>query len=201
MKEKVSLFLLCLLLFSNNALSGSIDLSIEINPETVNIFSAEDVGEFSITITNNGVDDAGASSGDPFPISIDTERIYLENGGYFVGFEANPDINQDCVLYPFFVDPIPGDPPSVFYSFYTPVIAAGGSMTCYGRYYTNLKNETKTIEWSPLSVTDNDTDPSNNISVMTFRGYIPTVPSLSIFGLVFLTLAVMGIIFRFNAKT
>lgn len=188
------------MLISSYAWSGSIDLSIEINPANINILSAEEVGEFSITITNNDIDDAGASSGDPFPISIDTERIYLENGEYFVGFDANPNINQDCVLYPFFVDPIPGDPPSVFYSFYTPVIPAGESITCYGRYYTNLKNETKTIEWSPLSVTDNDVDPSNDISLMTFRGYVPAVPVLSLYSLVLLTLMVIGFSFKFNTK-
>lgn len=190
----------CLLLISNNIWAGNIDLSIEIIPSSINNISIGDVGEFSITITNNGPDSAGANSPAAFPISLDSERIFLENNGGFVDYSINSNINQDCDFYLTIIEPIPGGLVSVIYSFYTPIIPAGESITCHGLYHTNFENGIRAVEWSPFSVTDNDTDPSNDIALMTFRGYVPPVPSLSLYGLLFLVMMFLGITFRFSNK-
>src|SRR5690554_736373 len=200
MNKKISQVLFFFLFFTGNVSAGSIDLSIEINPSSINNLSAGDVGEFSVTITNSGIDEAGAGSSLSYPISIDTEIIYLEAGSYSVEFSSNPNIIQDCVFYPFIIDPTPGNPVGVIYSFYTASIPPGQSVTCHGLYYIYSEAGSRTVEWSPLSVTDNDTNSSNDIALMTFRGYIPPIPSLSLYGLFFLVLMVIGFSFKFNTK-
>jgi len=188
------------LLFLSVSWSGSIDLSVEVNPSSISIIESVEIGEFSITLTNHGPDAAGSSSPISFPISIDTNIIYFEAGVPNAGFASNPDIIDDCLFFPYVLDPLPGNPVGIIYSFFTPVIPAGESVTCYGLYYTNFDNGIRTVEWSPSSVTDNDTDPSNDISLMTFRGFVAPVPSLTVYGIVLLALMFLGMGFRFSIK-
>jgi len=193
----MKLYLFILSMFSTVCFGGNVDLSIEINPSSISNSSVGNTGEFSITITNSGPDDAGTES--PFSISIDTERIYLDNV-YFVDFTSNPNIQQDCLFFPTIIDPIPGDPPSVLFSFYTPAIPTGQSITCYGLYQTNFENGNRTVEWSSSSVTDNDTNSSNDIAPMTFLGFVASVPSFSSWGLILLVLSLLGVTFRRSIK-
>ena len=190
---KICLFILSI--FSTACFSGNVDLSIEINPSSFSNSSVDNTGEFSITITNSGPDDAGTES--PFSISIDTERVYLDNG-YFVEFTSNPNIQQDCLFFPTIIDPVPGDPPSVFFSFYTPAIPVGQSITCYGLFQTNFENGNRVVEWSLSSVTDDDIDLSNDVAVMSFFGFVAPVPSFSLWGSLLLTLSFLGIAFRYS---
>ncbi|KAA3638176.1 MAG: hypothetical protein DWP95_13240 [Proteobacteria bacterium] len=200
MNKTISQILIYILFCPSIVLAGSIDLNVEVNPLSINNLLAGDVGEFSVTISNAGVDEAGANSSLSHPISIDTEIIYLEADTYSVEFTSNPNISQECLFYPFIIDPTPGNPVGVIYSFYTPSIPPGQSITCHGLYYIYSNNGGRTVKWSSLSVTDNDTDPSNDVALMTFRGYIPPVPSLTIYGLILLVGVIMVITFRFRIR-
>jgi len=191
------IWLLILLSVSEYGFSGNIDLSLEINPSTVSIAQTQalETGEFSVTITNHGPDVAGAGSSLSYPISIDTEIIYYEEGMMGVAFQSNPDIVDDCLFFPFVIDPLPGNPAGFIYTFRTPAISAGESITCYGLYQVFSENPggIKSIEWSPFSVTDNDVNPSNDISLMTFRGTTIPVPSLSTYALLSLISLILTI--------
>lgn len=183
------------------ASAGLIDLSIEINPSPITDVSTGDIGEFNITITNNGPDDAGADSSLSFPVTVNSERIFLEANGGFIDFDINTNINQDCVFQTIILDPVPGDLVSVIYTFRTPVIPAGSSFTCHGFYYVNFDNETRSMEWRSNSSTDNDTNSSNDAFLMSFRGQVTPVPSLSIYSLILLGLVMTFFAYRFKTTT
>lgn len=191
------IWLLILFSVSEYGFSGNIDLSLEINPSTVSIAQTQtlETGEFSVTITNHGPDVAGTGSSLSYPISIDTEIIYYEEGVIGVAFQSNPDVIDNCLFFPFVLDPVPGNPVGFIYNFRTPAIPPGESITCYGLYQVFSENSggIESIEWSPLSVTDNDVNPSNDISLMTFRGVTIPVPSLSTYALLALTLLILTI--------
>lgn len=172
--------------------SGDIDLSITITPSTFNTVHEDDTGEFVITITNNGPDTAGLNSPLNLPISIDTEIINLDES-YFVVFSANPDVTQDCGFYTTLLEPLPGNPAGIIYSFFTPNISAGQSINCYGTFRIRTDIDARKIEWSPFSYGDTDTDPINDIAVMNFGGQTTPVPSLSLLGLISLALFVICI--------
>jgi len=64
--------------------------------------------------------------------------------------------------------------------------------------YSENQNGTRVIEWSPFSGSDNDTDFSNDIALMTFRGYVAPVPSLSLWAIILLALSILLMSFRFK---
>ncbi len=179
--------------------SGDIDLSITITPSIFNTIHEDDTGEFNITITNNGPDTAGLNSPLSLPVSIDTEIINLDES-YFVAFSINPDIAQDCSFYTTILEPLPGNPAGIIYSFFTPKISAGQSITCYGLFRIRTDINARKIEWSSFSYGDTDTEPTNDIALMNFRGQATPVPSLSIYSLILMALMMMAFAYRFKTK-
>ncbi len=188
-----------ILLGSSSLWAGDIDLSIKVNPSSpVMVEPGEYIAQFSITVSNHGPDTAGIDSTFSHPVAMATEEIYLEENGYPVDFIINNNINQDCKFETFSPDPAPGNPTLIILAFRTPIIPAGESITCYGYHYTNILSGSRSIEWRPLSVTDTEINPSNDIETMVFQVQVPMVPSSSIYSLIFLTFIMMVFAYRFK---
>lgn len=179
---------------------GNVDIKVEIDPLLISDVSNGDSGEFSITITNNGPDDIGLGSQLTHPVSIGSDRIYLEETGGFVSFFTSPNKPQDCVLSTYIIDPIPGELVSIIYTFHAPNIAANDSVICYGNYSVNFENGFHSLTWRSLVAPDIDINPSNDSVTMFFQGNIRQVSSFSTFGLILLTLFIATLAYRFKTK-
>ncbi len=177
-----------MLMFAHLSNANDVDLDIQLSPTTVAEFTDGDTGEFIITITNNGTEDAGLLSTSQLPIAIDSDIIFLENNRYFVEFTRNNNIQQDCQFVETAIDPIPGQPPASIFSFFTSVIPAQSTITCYGIYLANFNLGIRSIDWTVNSTLDTDIDDSNNQITMRFFGSLTPVPGLSIFGVISLIL-------------
>jgi len=184
----------------NHAYSGNIaDLELTISPVVISDSSFGEIGEFTLTVTNLGPDDAGFDIPGPFPISVATEPLLINPDGFLdMFFAKNFNISQECGFVQGVADPLPGDPPQFDFLFLLPGIPAGTSITCYGLYGMGITSGRVEIEWSVFNPIDTDPVIENDFVTMSFGIAPPVIPTLSIWGMLLLILAVLGLFFRHN---
>lgn len=171
--------------FSVNA--GNVDLALTTDFVSQNNFYPGEVGEFSLTITNNGPDDAGADSIVPYPVRLSTPNgIPLKSDGMDITFFQNPSIPQDCFLVIAIGEPLPGEDPIIFYSFQHSIIPVNTSVTCYGLFQVF---DSTSVIWRVRSPTDTELNDSNNSIEMIFGVQPLKVPTLSVWALFILIVA------------
>ncbi|MCF6300863.1 MAG: hypothetical protein L3J52_07070 [Proteobacteria bacterium] len=187
--------------FSTYLFAGVADLEISITTNISDGVVFGQAGNFSITITNHGPDIAGLDSGFDSPIRIDSPLIYVgENGFLDVSFLRNNSIAQGCFFVASVFDPIPGEPVAFAFTFVHPVIAVNESVSCYGLFGVGFEEGQRAIEWD-VAVRGNtftDPNPENDRATMLFKINPPVIPTLSIWGVLLLILAVLGLLFRHN---
>lgn len=190
---------LFLLFISTSLLAGVSDLALEISPDRFADLVNNDTGFFELVLTNNGPDDAGVGSPVSFPISINSE-ILFDNGTFNIGFSKNNDMPQKCIFIPTVIDPRPGDPPGIVYSFFIEAIPAGESVSCFASFQIFDDLFASSIEWRVVNPSDDDPEDSNNRENMNFFGTVVSVPTISFLNIVLLMFLMLTAIY-FTIKT
>ena len=150
-------------------------------------------GEFSITITNHGPDDAGVDSLNNLPIFADSSIIQQRpNGIVDIWFAKDLSQAQECFFVPTIFEPlpIPGSLPSYAFTFAYPVIPVGESITCYGFYSVGFEQGERAVQWDIFNSTDTDPNLLNNSVDLVFRMQPMMIPSTSTFSLIILTICI-----------
>ncbi|MCF6283980.1 MAG: hypothetical protein L3K26_02145 [Candidatus Hydrogenedentes bacterium] len=115
-----------------------------------------------------------------------------------MSFAQNFNISQECGFSSGVFDPLPGYPPAFDFSFFLPAMPAGTSITCYGFYGVGITSGRVEIEWDVFNPTDTDPVVENDFVTMSFGIAPPLIPTLSIWGMLLLILAVLGLFIRQN---
>ncbi len=182
---KICVGLLCI---ATKTLAGVADLALSIEHEPLDDLALGQVIPFSITITNNGPEEAGTNSTIALPLSVD---LVLEQNTPLL-ITNNPNIEHPCFFISGFGKPIPPNPLLFIYTFFSPPIAPNESITCHGLMQSFLTSGTLSIEWFNLpAFLDTDPDQSNNSITLTLGVRPPMVPALSFWALGLLILLLM----------
>jgi hypothetical protein len=139
-------------------------------------------GTFSFVLTNHGPDTVG----DPFPAPSSTVIVgtnpplpYSEDFGRPILLGTDP--NDDCQMTWGIPDPIPGDPPVVFYVARFFGIEPGATARCDVTYYVkpHLVDDFE-VTWQYIPTPGIDPDLSNNTFTTNFRlGLAEPIPTLT----------------------
>ncbi|MCF6319920.1 MAG: hypothetical protein L3J83_11730, partial [Proteobacteria bacterium] len=193
MKKTVGqLFLVIALLYSIDSYAGVgvIDLEITLEHQPLDNLNFGDIGQFSVTLTNHGPDEAGANSPVEKPIPASVILEVVENIGIPVDFAQDNSQPQECDFLLSFVEPRPPNPLVLVYEFYYPPIPAGESISCYGLFLVLFNSGSRDIEWfttyglfGPSGSGDIDPNPDNNFQTMNFGIQPIAVPTLSFYTL------------------
>jgi len=191
------LYILILMTASSFVFAQSADLELEAHFESSNDVTFGFVGNFSVTLTNNGPDDIEGS----FIIS----PLVNSSGYSFTPDDSNPQPN----CFPYFVAVEPRPPLNLggtLLVFESSNIAAGVSITCYGMYAVNFQSGSRSFTWETYGfeqgVLVDDPVPENNFVTITLGiqpQQVSTLSNVSI--LIMLLLAwVVGIKHEFLNK-
>ena len=188
---------LILLLIASKLLAGTVDLEISLESDINGEVGSGQIGKFSLTVFNHGPDDAGAANPDSFPISVISSDIFLLETGYLeIGFNKDPEFNQDCVIITSVAEPIPGSTMITYaYVISFPVIPVNSSKTCHAIYHVNLPKGKKTITWHAYSFTDNMITNGDETVDMVFGIKPQVIPFFTSIGLYLLILLFISITF------
>ncbi len=169
-------------------MSADADLELQTSPENFANLQVGDEGEFEIMVINNGPGDAGIGAPTATPIVVSTSIPLIDSST--VDFSINSNVSQECGFGTLIGDPRPGDPVVVIRFFTISELLAGSSITCYGNFVVTRPGNINEVVWGVNNGNPADTDPdnSNNQFVMTFRGFVPQVPTLANYSLLFMVL-------------
>ena len=172
-----------------NAKAGTADLELTMDFDLSDYVEFNQVGTFSITLTNNGPDLAGSGSSSQLAIDVYTNPIIPPD----LFFILDTDISQVCSSGYLILEPVPflNIPLRHIYTFEFPIIQAGESITCYGKYHVGFVQGRKDVLWKIGNIFDDDPDESNNEVTMVFRGAPAIIPAFSVFGLILLFILLM----------
>lgn len=172
-------FFMLLMTEISSAISGTADLELTMEFDIPKFVNFGDTGEFSITITNNGPDDAGLDSPFLFPIIANTSAIETSSELMPAVSFSQILVEQECFFIASIAEPLPGQYPTFNYEFDYPIIPVNTSFTCFGQYHIGFSEGVETINWSIFNFLDTDPNPNNNSVDMVFGIQPPIVPSLS----------------------
>ena len=199
---KATLIILILSTFKSVS-AGIIDLELELDLQDTSQLEYGQIIPFSLTVTNNGPDDAAGTSDGFLPNSVFIRTIFENSNGLpQLVFAADTSIEQECFWVSIISEPlpIPGSEPSISYLASMPIIPTGSSVTCYGlvQSFVNVTNKEINFLASPFQ-DDTDTDLSNN-SIDRIFGLRPQViPSLGMSSLsILIILMLIFSCFAFN---
>ena len=172
-----------------NAQAGTADLELTMDFDLSDYVEFNQVGTFSITLTNNGPDIAGLGSSLSRPLNIHSNPIIPPD----LFFILDTDISQVCSSGYLILEPVPflNIPLRYIYTFEFPIIPVGESITCYGKYHVGFVQGRKDVLWEIGNIFDDDPDESNNEVTMVFRGAPAIIPAFSVFGLILLFILLM----------
>jgi hypothetical protein len=156
------------------------DLAISIAPPLPVSLAPGSSGEFEITITNLGPDDAGFDSMSELPLVARTSlQMERPDGGLDVYFSPAADGSGPCVLVPTVLDPVPGGRPQWSYGAFFPPLAAGSSTTCRFGYALDpsLIGRSASITWRIRTFTEVDPNPENDTHTQVFAVGLPPAPT------------------------
>ncbi len=159
------------------AFAGTADLHIEfISEDIADGVVFNEIGEFTVLVTNNGPDVAGAKAISARPNNVSTSKIYLtELNDLEIVMQTNPNIAQDCFIGTIVIDPPPGGLLSFVYFITFPPISPNETVSCSGLYRVGIQSGEKIVSWQVSThSTDTDTIDDNN-SVEVVFGIPPVV--------------------------
>lgn len=175
------------------------DLSIDVQPTLPRTPLSGTLRVLTITVSNNGPDDAGLTSSSSHPLaaytSLQDER---PDGGHDVYLFPSYPVD-DCRYFVAVVDPVPGGVPQWGYGLDFPPILVGESVSCSLRYKLDedVADRAIPIVWSVATFTETDPNPDNNSVEVIFNvaGGEPQttvpVPGLQLFALSILLLTTL----------
>jgi len=168
-------------LYSIDSYAGGVaDLEITLEHQPLDNLNFGDIGQFSVTLTNHGPDEAGANSPVEKPISANVILEVEENIGIPVDFAQNRGEPQVCDFILSVLEPRPPNPVAFAYQFYYPPIPAGESISCYGLFLVLFNSGSRDIEWAVTSVLDTDPNDANNAQTMNFGIQPIAVPLIQV---------------------
>lgn len=186
------------------------DLSIDVQPTLPPTPAAGTLGILTITVSNNGPDDAGLTSSSSHPLaaytSLQDERA---DGGHDVYFFPSYPVD-DCRYFVAVVDPMPGGVPQWGYGLDFPPILVGESVSCSLRYKLDedVADRAIPILWSVATFTETDPNPDNDIVEVIFNvagsGPQPATPvpglRLTALGILWLAMLMLGAAAAFRTR-
>jgi len=190
-RKFVSIFLLFLI--TNSGFAGNADIEINVGYDSILNLSFGDIGQFSVTIRNNGPDVAGSDSIIQKPVRASAFLTPDKNGEFSLAFGQDTSVAQPCDFLVSFGEPRPPNPLVFAYEFYFPPIEPGESLTCYGFYLISFNSGTRAAEWLAVSIADIDPDEFNNAQTMVFGIQPVAVPTLSFYTLFALSILLFSV--------
>lgn len=172
----------------------SADLSVEILEPIPDVTPPGSSGVFSFQITNLGPDSAGGS-GLELPISIGTNLIDFNIGEGPDFFFIEQTMSSDCLVVQGNIDPIPGNPPQVFYSAFFPPLDPGETAFCEVNYFVSSNiEESKWVTWELYGLDEEDPDLANNRFRQFYRiAAPPPIPTLTPAGVAAFVLTIFAV--------
>ncbi|MCF6301260.1 MAG: DUF11 domain-containing protein [Proteobacteria bacterium] len=162
-----------------NLLAQSADIAVEMTfPGMENGVIYDQQGDFTITVTNLGPDEAvpPAGGGSFFFVGSSVVR---NTGNYKpdIFFELDgANSPPECVFFIAEGSPLPGQLPNYGYSFIYFGMAAFDSVTCLGKYTVFFEEGERTVLWEAINQHAPDPDLSNNLLGFTFGIRPMTIP-------------------------
>jgi len=182
--------ILILLFIANKLLAGTVDLEITLESDINGEVDFRNLVEFSVTLTNNGSDDAGTNTTFPYPNSVNSSLVNLNQNGFVdVSFIQNFNINQECYFAEIVLDPPPNGEVHYVYEIGFPIVPAHSSITCYGIYHIGFESGERKVKLKArTSLGDVDTNPNNNEIEIVFGIKPQVIPFFTNIGLFLLIL-------------
>lgn len=195
--------IIIIIIFAINslAIAKDVDMSFSLNLGDTENLTYGETYPFSITIINNGPEDAGTETKADFPIAVFASNIKVRNGNVeLVFFQETPDPN--CIILTIIGHPPPGGGEIEYiYEIATNDLPANSTITCNGFYTVGFHSGNRNIEFLVSSGLDNDIDLSNNFQTVTFGIEPMVIPILNPWTIIFLSVLIFIIaIYYFNNK-
>ncbi len=171
------------------------DLALQLDIDVSEGVQFGEIGEFTLTVTNLGPDDAGSHNIGRFPTAVFTPpQAVNEHGLLDVYLAGDNSTSQPCGVGLIVIDPIPGNPVLYGQPIYFPEIQANSTLTCHGLFLIGFDQGERSTNFR-LRGDVNDTDPdSSNNEIKVVFGIPPVVVPinslallLSLFPLLLLT--------------
>ena len=184
MMIRVVLILSYLLSFSVSA--ENVDLTFSTDIDVSSGVEFRDLVAFSITLTNNGPDDAGTNTTFPYPNSVNSSLMNLNQNGFVdVSFIQNFNFSQPCYFGEVVLDPPPNGNVHYAYEINFPVISANSSITCYGFYHIGFESGRRIVRLKARTLQgDVDINPDNDEIEIVFGIRPKVIPIFTTLGLI-----------------